>query len=128
MVDQDGNHYVKGPHTVLDPIKWSFDITFTGDGQTRTFSGTVVNSTGKIFEWKGSYLTLTSVSREGTNQRVIGSDGLSLDQLLQGVTSMSRQTKLDDKGRDQLVDLAQTEADRIFGRVSLSASASASAG
>ncbi|KAH6867266.1 hypothetical protein B0T10DRAFT_502528 [Thelonectria olida] len=116
-VDQDSNHYVKGPQKAGDPCAWSFDVTFTGRAESRIFSGSLVNAKGKVFDWQGSFSTMTSISREGTNQRVKGSDGLSLDQLLQGVTSMSRTTEIGPTGVQQLVDLAQKEADRVFGRL-----------
>lgn len=112
---------MKSPEQATDPWPWGFEIKFTGTLEDRTFSGTLVNPKGKEFEWRGKSPTMIEISREGTNTRKKGSDGLSLDPLLLGITSVSRDTETDIDGRQKGIDLAQKEADRIFGRVSTNA-------
>ena len=119
-IDKDGDHYVKHAQVTGDPCPFAFDITFTGGGKSRTFTGTLVNAKNKVFQWKGEFSTLTEVDREGSNQRSKGSDNQFLDTLLYGITSVSRSEIYDEKTKQLVsVDLAQEEADRIFGRVSI---------
>jgi hypothetical protein len=129
--------FIKGPQTTGDPCPFSFDITFTGTAKARNFTGTLVDGKGRTYDWEGIFGNEAEVSRDGDNQRVKGSDGLMLDPLLYAVTSIGRELEKDKESNERdkkdkpagendqkekgykPVDLAQREADRIFGRVGI---------
>ena len=87
---------------------------FTGEGHAKTFTGTLTKD-GQEFEWKGGSPNIQIVQREGDNKPVVGTDGLKLDALLYGVSSLARE-----EDGNKSIDLAQKEADQTLGRVSLS--------
>lgn len=110
----NNNHYTKEADVASHPDQCGFDIAFTGEGRGKTFTGTLTKD-GQEFEWKGASPNIQIVSREGNNQPSVGTDGLKLDTLLYGVSSLARE-----EDGNKSVDLAQKEADQTLGRVSLS--------
>lgn len=91
-------------------LDYTFRIALTGgaDGANRAFTGSWVEG-DKSFEWKGEFIFDQQRTRKSTTGPVYGPDGKSTLQQLLVMTSLSHEGK----------DIAQAEADRIFGRVSV---------
>jgi hypothetical protein len=109
------NRFTKDADVSSHADPCGFDITFFGDGKSKGFVG-VLYAEDKEYEWKGGSPSIQTVQRQGNNEAVKGSDGLALDNLLYGISSLAKERDKD--GRS--IDLAQKEADYILGRVSTS--------
>lgn len=103
LVKAEGDAHVK-------KMDYTFRIALTGgiDGADRALTGSWVEG-DKSFEWKGEFIFDQKRKRKSTTGPVYGPDGKSTLQQLLVMTSLSHEGK----------DIAQAEADRIFGRVSV---------
>ena len=113
----DGTTVEPGQEIVLiknrgNPEDKKLDYTFrvvihSGvEDKDRTFSGTLTDK-GKEYEWKGEFMLDQKRPRESKKGPEFGPDGKSTLQQLLLVSPISSAGK----------DIAQAEADRIFGRV-----------
>jgi hypothetical protein len=96
----------------------AFDITITGIESERGFVGTIVDQKGER-SWRGKFNDYGK-NKRGASTVELGPEDKSLQEL-RSITSLRRGAQLvDDKGKDDKSDMAQTEANRIFGRVRIS--------
>lgn len=113
----DGTTVESGEKTVLvknrgnpedKKLDYTFRITLNSavEDKDRTFTGTLTDK-GKEYEWKGEYILDQKRSRQSTKGPEFGPDGKSTLQQLLSISPLSAAGK----------DIAQAEADRIFGRV-----------
>lgn len=126
MVFRDADHFVKESGRIGDPWKYAFDIQFTGEADERVFKGTVTDAAGKQMEFQGLYDTVKELDLEAmTPERI---ETVNKLKKLLAISSLSTQPETVPQAQnadgttppEQKIwpDLAQREADRIFGRVS----------
>lgn len=110
-----------------NPQRYSFDITFTGQGVDRAFAGSLVDVVHNVtYSWKSRRaapetvqgLRVSAPTDQQTTSTTAIDPRLSISHLL-SQSSQSREAYTDPAGNTRFEDLAQKEADKTFERVSL---------
>lgn len=131
-IDQFGRHFVKDREREIDapyisaneallgddPRRYSFDITFTGNGRDKGFTGTLVDvMSNTTYEWKSVGVRADTAEHNSRDQ---DAPGMSIHHLLDILTSISREEIVDSQGNRRFEDLAQKEANNTFERAGIS--------